>query len=459
MKNAHLLPMLALALLTIGCTTNDLPDAPPQAPEPRDAAYAVGIDEALAHLEGVLDAIDGSSTRSARRRRVGEVKAVAVKGSETRSGGCSGTDSAFYLVNFKDNEGYAILGADRRLAPVVAVIDQGNLDHLTLSLDEDPDELDALDSLDYDPVNDDFLLGATGLPDPRNDYPAYNEGPLNGLLLEYWRAVAPSQPQKTDGIYPVTITGHWEVTGAITPMLKTKWHQKSPFNDVAPIIGNKKAPAGCVPVAVAQIMAYHEYPPKFVDWKVAKTVYNYENTHNNTYAIYADSVKAKGSIEAQSTVSYLLYVIGKDCSVRYGATSSSALPVDAKDCLKSWGYRNVVRHLGYDRVEILKCLERGCPVFIGARRSGSGHAWVIDGYIRRQYVCTGFDTVKQLLMHCNWGFAGDADGYYESELFRTYSGAILGEDSLNEDISDYDGKASESHRYYKVYRIITYDHP
>ena len=460
MKNKLFLSLAATAVFLVCCTQENLP-APQTEPVLVTAnPYAVPVDEALAQLETVLDAIDGPATRSGGRRRVREVKAVPIitRYAGTRSGSRTRVDSAFYLVNFESNAGYAILAGDKRLDPVIAVVDQGNLDRLNVDLDAIPD---AIDSLDYDPVKDDFRIGSTGLPDPRNDYEAYNEHPFDATLPLYWKQNTSGQVQGYDGWVPTTIKGAWHVTGAITPMLKTKWRQGFPFNNLAPIYGTKHAPAGCVPVAVAQIMAYHEFPADFCDWKLTKTIFGYENPYSlyTSFNSIADSIKAVGSVGAQNEVSRLLYRIGKGCDVDYGANNSSAYPVDAKNFMKDMGYRNTVRHLGYERVEILKCLERGCPVFIGARRAGGGHAWVIDGYIRREYVCTGYDTQKQLLMHCNWGYAGSADGYYISELFRTYTSAVMGEESLNEDCSDYGKYGEQSHRYYKVYRIITYDKP
>ena len=44
----------------------------------------------------------------------------------------------------------------------------------------------------------------------------------------------------------------------VGPLLTTEWHQDYPFNRYTPIKGEKHAPAGCVPIAIAQVVNYHQ---------------------------------------------------------------------------------------------------------------------------------------------------------------------------------------------------------
>lgn len=46
----------------------------------------------------------------------------------------------------------------------------------------------------------------------------------------------------------------------VGPLMNTQWHQHAPFN-----FGAADERAGCVPIAVAQIVYYHKYPNKY-DW-------------------------------------------------------------------------------------------------------------------------------------------------------------------------------------------------
>lgn len=53
-------------------------------------------------------------------------------------------------------------------------------------------------------------------------------------------------------------------------MLTTQWHQGAPFKLRFPITASWTiwAPAGCVTIAVAQIMNYHQFPRNYCDWSL-----------------------------------------------------------------------------------------------------------------------------------------------------------------------------------------------
>ena len=44
----------------------------------------------------------------------------------------------------------------------------------------------------------------------------------------------------------------------VKPLLKTKWHQRTPYNDYCPTLDGVRCPTGCVATAVAQVMYYHQ---------------------------------------------------------------------------------------------------------------------------------------------------------------------------------------------------------
>ena len=49
----------------------------------------------------------------------------------------------------------------------------------------------------------------------------------------------------------------------ITPLLKSKWGQIGyQYNSLTPLFNGSHSPSGCVATAVAQIMYYHQWPPR-----------------------------------------------------------------------------------------------------------------------------------------------------------------------------------------------------
>lgn len=48
----------------------------------------------------------------------------------------------------------------------------------------------------------------------------------------------------------------------IDPIVRTKWNQSAPYNDLCPVIGSKTAPTGCVATAMAQVIKPPQIPGK-----------------------------------------------------------------------------------------------------------------------------------------------------------------------------------------------------
>ena len=87
-------------------------------------------------MQVLLEAIDapaedGAATRSGGVRRVKSVTTVSpevLNPGGTRSEATADVEELLYIVNFENEAGYAILGADDRLEPVYAVVDEGSHD-------------------------------------------------------------------------------------------------------------------------------------------------------------------------------------------------------------------------------------------------------------------------------------------------------------------------------------------
>lgn len=100
------------------------------------------------------------------------------------------------------------------------------------------------------------------------------------------------------------------------------------------------------------------------------------------------------------------------------------------------GYNNAV-FITYSYNTIKNMLGQNLPVFVSAHESngGTSHMWVIDGsYLYKiehwaresYYVGPGWDYNEYIrstdyynLFHCNYGFSGRCDGYYNSAVFNT----------------------------------------
>lgn len=141
----------------------------------------------------------------------------------------------------------------------------------------------------------------------------------------------------------------------------------------------------------------------------------------------------------------------------------------AKRTLKNYGFQNVKKRTNFDKKNRARAVEMilaGKPVYLGARGGGSGHAFVLDGYLERYretidstfytdgtYHVDVFRTPNQYLLHINWGWGGTHDGYYmlNNEFDTDYRYKNWDSDTV---LRDPNGK---HHRYTKCFRMITYD--
>lgn len=116
MKNL-LFGLLLPALLIVGCTQDNLEMPVQQLPEKLPAK--ISLTEALAHADRLFTRIEGG-TRSLR-----SVKSVEYVGGGEATRGEEGKDPQYYLVNYENEGGFAVLSANRHLGTVLAIGEEG----------------------------------------------------------------------------------------------------------------------------------------------------------------------------------------------------------------------------------------------------------------------------------------------------------------------------------------------
>ena len=412
-------------------------------------SHTIPAAKALEHLAGALVALDGPTRSPGESRTVQRVTAVTradLRASATRSGGCS-ADSLVYLVEFEDGKGSAILAADDRLEPVIVIYDTYKMKKEDLREPPvDPDAWRTLENL-YCEEDDDYYLGASELP----------ELPVENTLLEHQLIYDYINKEVEDtGGAVYTVESGWNLSRSVSPMLTTQWHQGAPFKLRFPITASWTiwAPAGCVTIAVAQIMNYHQFPRNYCDWSLV-------NQYNPN-----DPLEDNGQ-DVLDEVALLSKKVAGGCRVEcnfFGSGETFSTPAKAKRFLRDVGYTGTEKHLGYDADVIKKTLDNDCPVFIGALASSNhGHAWVIDGYLNYENIIKTYNgpttllktnTVNKLFVHCNWGWQDtDKNGYYASKVFDTRKGPA--------DLNGYPAatRGANTKNYTWWFRIVTYNKP
>lgn len=209
----------------------------------------------------------------------------------------------------------------------------------------------------------------------------------------------------------------------IEPLLKTRWGQDTPYNNLCPTErenANVIYPTGCVATAMAQVMYYHQYPEK----GTGNITYSFQDRilsadFNNTYyqwrLMTPTYKKGQYSDESALAVATLMYQCGVSIKMQYNVGGSGAFSYNAATALrKNFGYHeNLQIHYRdyYTAKEwinkVYNELKVGRPIiYTGVDESNGGHCFVVDGYDQNNFV------------HVNWGWDGVNDGYYDIALLN-----------------------------------------
>lgn len=416
---------ISVLLLLFSCSENELESAIDNDTSKNEISNKVTPEEAQNAVLDFLDAMNNESqTRGSdciQYKKIANVKALRRSTIQTRSGEeesiPASLDTLMYVVNFSDDNGFALVAADKRTDPIYAIIDEGNYDFEKVEKEENEGFLSFLD----------YAI-ATELEDIKNE--KYN--------------------LSTRGI---TKKG-WNITTQYPALLNTKWSQNEPYSSFCP---NKLA--GCTAIATAQILSYYQ--------TIGKVSWSYNGTGGsatlNWPRIITDCKKYNGCLSKTSTpqssneIAHLVRYLGMTFGAKYNKGATSVGEGKAVDWMNKWGGLKASKLKGYNEDNIINAIKNnnivyargnsGKKKFLGIRiKYTGGHAWIYDGYISATK-----DGKLQNLIHCNWGWGSykGHNGYYLSKVFNT---------NVGPEIEDAEVTRSGQPHYYKYnleYSIIS----
>ena len=320
-------------------------------------------------------------------------------------------DSLLYIVNYEN--GWSICSTDKRFPPIVAENDNGyfDLDRASNSgvIGWMNEMMDAISSVRQD-RSVETANEFTNLWEGKSVSPAAEEEAGGTRSPIYtWTKIPISQTALTDSVQTVG------------PYLSTKWGQSFPWNQKLPPInaGYLHYPAGCVAVAVAQLLYYYHYAVgvpsglyhdiTISDWTYYSnpddsTAY-YKSTLTRDDYTYASSrwdqmilklsdynVYSPTSIMGANYVSDLLVDVGNRVQMEYDASGNGASSdiLKAQAALPNFG---LSASLGeFASSPIITNIMQQRPLYMTGFDSDKnlGHAWVLDGLrvYRQRFVTT-----------------------------------------------------------------------
>lgn len=452
--------MILIAWLLSGCTSDPtaMSESEPPLSTQEVVSHVVPIEQALEELQSVLDVIDSPSendvvTRSGGVRCVKDVATVSsdILPVSTRSGETNDVENLFYIVNFEEENGYAILGADNRLESVYAIVDEGSLtpEELQQAVTISDGEAEANGELTF-PLKMVVQAAATGIG-----------GPIGGIGVR--DPFDPNKPAPTlIRVEKAPIVYDYHLPRQIPITL----HQGYPCNAMCPVKNGTHCLAGCTAIAIAQLLIANYYCHGSVvgsiqgvpiDWsKIDKVIANPKLISRKT-----EEDPSQVSEEAWE-VAKLVREIGSLMHLDYGTKSSSGLNSRIQGVLEYVLYRGVHDwEYQFSKVRQMLWERERATIVCGSNTVGTKkkHAFNLDGWLERNWTETSYysdggvyvkDTGDRLI-HCNFGWSGKANGYYHYGAFDLRKGPVFKDEEERKD-----PVSTTSDVYYDMDLIITY---
>lgn len=334
----------------------------------------ISLERALEIADGFFAETEGMTRTSREIANVEIIKSPATRGIESN-------DTLLYLVNYKDNKGFALLGTDERMHDIYAISEEGKFDINEIS--QYPSLYSFLQNA---------IIHASGALKESHETRGFSWSDGNGSTVAIVHQVQP----------------------LIKPNV-AKWGQMPPFNRYC---NNGQSYPGCVPVAAAIYMSYFKWPNESV-----AGVYDWDKMIEN---------------DDTDEVAKLLKSLGHrdlfNCS--YSSTGGDVDNDSIAGPFTRLGYTLNPSHTGKAVSEwfdsMISLIKKGSaeiqgpvPVLVWGDNALNlrptdryvAHLFVVDGEITRRYISRMNGTVVFMrdmptLIHVIWGWEGRYNGYY-----------------------------------------------
>lgn len=348
-----------------------------------------------------IAAASNTSVRGLRSARVAETLTLA----HTAKSSLNEDENCFYVFN-RSNGGFVVAAADDCANSVLAVIDEGSFD---------ADSIPSSIAWWFDKCQEEISMAM-----------------MEGLTTSTSSSESTTSTTTRANVPSVQ-------RSSVSPLLTSKWSQNAPYNQDCVFTNSDgteyTAVAGCVPVAYAQVMRYHQWPQEAVDgdYTTKTNVYDDAVFDNVTFDWdnMPDQLTSSSSDAEKSAVASLIRSAGKAVNASYGVSGTSALEdFIVATASRIFGYSKSVsyrtRYYYTDREWediVINELQNNRPVIYTGGGSAYRHCFVVDGY-----------DVDQNLFHLNLGWGGVYNGYYSLSSLKVakmdFNGGIRGENVI-----------------------------
>lgn len=357
------------------CSQQEMEDLGQDVSKESSIETLIPLDEAISQAEWYVSQLSKEHGTRSEKLKLGKVEFYS-----HRSGTRSAELPSYYIINFENDGGFAVVPADTRLPQeAYAFSDEGRI------------------SLADTVYNKPLQLFFDALPIPETQ--------------SVTRAIGDE-----DAKPPTKM-----IQEIVPPLFTTsvqKWSQTSPFNKYCPVFDDENAPVGCPALAFGMLISHFESPSSYngysFPWKAMK------NGSNN------------------DAVARMLQQVGLEENLDITYFSSSAAGI--LDILFFDSMQRVCDNFGYDySFSIIEenamnvSLSSGSPIILfGSGKDPLsnqivGHVWNIDGYGRLANTSNIGAGSSVYYYHCVWGWEGKSNGYFKCSNLGTSNAGIGGE--------------------------------
>ena len=208
----------------------------------------------------------------------------------------------------------------------------------------------------------------------------------------------------------------------VEPFIATQWGQGDPYNFLTPELNGKHTPTGCVATAMAQVMKYYNYPAQGQGMGYYTLENNPTRVTEKIQGVYEwnkmrDTYKGPNELSdaEKLPVATLMKDAGLATNMTYGSGGSGASEIVAAHGL-AYNFRfDSLALKAYERdffdqnewmEDVYSRLMARTPILYVGQAASGGHAFILDGID------------KDGLVHVNWGWNGEHDGFYNIDLLN-----------------------------------------
>lgn len=301
-------------------------------------------------------------------------------------------DTLMYIVNFNENQGFALISADRRDPELLILTESGNFDGR------------------------------------KTESPAFNMY-FQNILTELSQEKSASSTMSNG--YDEMVFNRVDTTTNVTTsgeLLVSAWHKYAPYSNYCTTSANINTNAGSGPVLLAKLLASFEYPT-FIPLTFA-------SSPTSTLFLNWDQM-------SDQNAALLIRELGELSSTNYNSSNVSTTLVGLQNCLQSLGYQCTYVQNPDNEIlfEQIRSDNKILVYFRDDQRVGGGQSVpedeisIQDGkkteiikytyYQRRQsetiWKIVGWEVQERVYLHYTTAFPnGEYSGYYIAKSMRNY---------------------------------------